>query len=103
MLQGGKTAHQQTSDDDGQRGELVEPMEGEEPSLVRKRSCTQLNSVLVCAMKRWSEGRGTSRDLQCRGGQNFPKSTELRNCIAFRPFFGFPFPCFSVRVVESVS
>ena len=36
MLQGGKAAHQQMSDDDGQRGDLVKPMEEEKPALVRK-------------------------------------------------------------------
>ena len=41
--------------------------------------------------------------VSARGGQNFPKSTEFRNSVVFRPFFGFPFPCFSVRVAESVS
>ena len=29
-----------------------------------------------------------------RGGQTFPKSTEFRNSVAFRLFFGSPFPCF---------
>ena len=38
-----------------------------------------------------------------RGGQTFPKPTEFRNFVAFRPFFGSPFPCFSVCVAESVS
>ena len=33
MLQGGKAAHQQTSDDDGQRGELVKSKEEEEHGL----------------------------------------------------------------------
>ena len=41
--------------------------------------------------------------LPPRGGQTFPKSTEFRNSVAFCPFFGCPFPCFSVRVAESVS
>ena len=38
-----------------------------------------------------------------RGGQTFPKSMEFRNSRAFCPFFGCPFPCFSVHVAESVS
>ena len=38
-----------------------------------------------------------------RGGQTFPKSTEFRNSVAFRPFFGCPFPCFSIHFAESVS
>ena len=38
-----------------------------------------------------------------RGGQTFPKSMEFRNSVAFCPFFGSPFPCFSVHVAESVS
>ena len=38
-----------------------------------------------------------------RGGRTFPKSTEFRNSVAFHPFFGSPFPCFSVRIAESVS
>ena len=38
-----------------------------------------------------------------RGGQTFPKSTEIRNSVAFRAFFSVFFhPCFSV-VAESVS
>ena len=38
-----------------------------------------------------------------RGGQTFPKSTEIRNSVAFRAFFsGFFLPCFSM-VAESVS
>ena len=38
-----------------------------------------------------------------RGGQNFPKSTEIRNSVAFRAFFpGFFRPFLSV-VAESVS
>ena len=48
MLQGGKAAHQETSDDDGQRGELVKPMEEEEPSLVCERSRARLNRAKVC-------------------------------------------------------
>ena len=48
MLQGGKAAQKQTSDDDGQRGELVKPMEEEEPSLVRKISRARLGSTLKC-------------------------------------------------------
>ena len=65
MLQGGKAAHQPIiTDDDGQRGELVKPMEEEEPSLVGKTSRTRLDSALMCAMKRWSEVRGTRRYLQ---------------------------------------
>ena len=63
MLQEGKAAHQQTSDDDGQRGELVKPMEEEEPSLVRKISRAQLDNVLMCAKKRWSGGSGTKHKL----------------------------------------
>ena len=55
MLQGGKAAHQQTSDDDGQRGELVKAMEEEEPSLVRKTSRARLDSALMCARKQWSQ------------------------------------------------
>ena len=42
-------------------------------------------------------------DCGNRGGQTFPKSTEFRNSVAFRPFFGSPFSCFSVGVAESVS
>ena len=39
----------------------------------------------------------------CRGGQTFPKSTEIRNSVAFRVFFSVFFrPNFSV-VAESVS
>ena len=41
--------------------------------------------------------------LGSRGGQTFPKSTEFRNSVAFHPFFGSPFPWFSVRVAKSVS
>ena len=63
MLQGGKAAHQQTSDDDGQRGELVKPMEEEEPYLVRKRSRARLDNMLKCAMNQWSEGSETKRKL----------------------------------------
>ena len=38
-----------------------------------------------------------------RGGQTFPKSTEIRNSVAFRAVFSVFFrPCFSV-VAESVS
>ena len=37
-----------------------------------------------------------STNAETRGGQTFPKSTEFRNSIAFRPFFGCLFPCFSV-------
>ena len=38
-----------------------------------------------------------------RGGQTFPKSTEIRNSVAFRTVFSVFFrPCFSV-VAESVS
>ena len=33
-----------------------------------------------------------------RGGQTFPKSTDFRNSVPFRPFFGSPFRCFSVHV-----
>ena len=61
MLQGGKAAHQETSDDDGERGDLVKPMEEEEPSLVKKRSREQLDGAQKCAMKRWSEGREQAR------------------------------------------
>ena len=61
MLQGGKAAHQERSDDDGQRGDLVKPMEEEKPSLVKKRSFAQLDSAQKCAMKRWSEGREQAR------------------------------------------
>ena len=63
MLQGGKAAHQQTSEDDGQRDELVKPMEEEKPSLVRETSRARLDSALKCAMKRWSEGSETKRKL----------------------------------------
>ena len=63
MLQGGKAAHQQTIDDDVQRGELVKPIEEEEPSLVRKTSRARLDSALMCAKKRWSGGSGTKRKL----------------------------------------
>ena len=63
MLQGGKAAHQQMSDDDGQRGDLVKHMEEEEPYLVRERSCAGLDSVLKCAMNQWSEGSETKRKL----------------------------------------
>ena len=38
-----------------------------------------------------------------RGGQTFHKSTEFRNSVAFHSFLGSPFPCFSVRIAESVS
>ena len=61
MLQGGKAAHQQMSDDDGPRGDLVKPKEEEEPSLVSDRSRARLDSALKCAMKRWSEGRVQAR------------------------------------------
>ena len=61
MLQGGKAAHQETSDNDGQRGDLVKPMEEEEPSLVKKGSRARLDSAPKCAMKRWSEGRVQAR------------------------------------------
>ena len=61
MLQGGKAAHQQMSDDDGQRGDLVKPKEEEEPSLVCERSRARLDSAPKCAMKRWSEGRDQAR------------------------------------------
>ena len=38
-----------------------------------------------------------------RGGQTFPKSTEIRNSVAFRAYFSVFFRlCFSV-VAESVS
>ena len=38
-----------------------------------------------------------------RGGQTFPKSTEIRNSVAFHAVFSVFFrPCFSV-VAESVS
>ena len=41
--------------------------------------------------------------VQNRGGQTFPKSTEIRNSVAFRAVFSVFFrPCFSV-VAESVS
>ena len=41
--------------------------------------------------------------LRARGGQTFPKSTEIRNSVAFRAVFSVFFrPCFSV-VAESVS
>ena len=44
-----------------------------------------------------------SAHLWNRGGQTFPKSTEIRNSLAFRAFFSVFFrPCFSV-VAESVS
>ena len=49
------------SDDGGQRGDLVKPMEEEEPSLVKKRSRAQLDRAPKCAMKRWSEGREQAR------------------------------------------
>ena len=42
-----------------------------------------------------------ARHIRC--GQTFPKSTEFRNSMAFHPFFGSPFPCFSVRIAKSVS
>ena len=67
MLQGGKAAHQETSDDDGQRGDLVKPMEEEEPSLVKKGSRKQLDSAQKCAMKRWSEGREQARFAEMNG------------------------------------
>ena len=67
MLQGGKAAHQETSDDDGQRGDLVKPMEEEEPSLMKKRSHEQLDSAQKCAMKRWSEGREQARFAEMNG------------------------------------
>ena len=67
MLQGGKAAHQETSDDDGQRGDLVKPMEEEEPSLVKKRSREQLDGAQKCAMKRWSEGREQARFAEMNG------------------------------------
>ena len=39
----------------------------------------------------------------CSGGQTFPKSTEIRNSVAFLAFFSVFFhPCFSL-VAESVS
>ena len=44
----------------------------------------------------------TSKYMIIRGGQTFPKSTEFRNSVLFHPFFGSPFPYFSVRVAESV-
>ena len=61
ILQGGKAAHQETSDDDGQRGDLVKPMEEKKPSLAKKRSFAQLDSAQKCAMNRWSEGREQAR------------------------------------------
>ena len=61
MLQGGKAAHQQMSDDDGQRGDLVKPKEEEELSLVCERSRARLESAPKCAMKRWSGGRVQAR------------------------------------------
>ena len=63
MLQRGKAAHQQTSDDDGQRGELVKPMEEDKPSLVRETSRVRLDRMLMCVKKRWSGGSGTKRKL----------------------------------------
>ena len=42
-------------------------------------------------------------DIVIRGGQTFPKSTEIRNSVAFGAVFSVFFrPCFSV-VAESVS
>ena len=61
MLQGGKAAHQETSDNDGQRGDLMKPKEEEEPSLLKKRSRVRLDNAPKCAMKRWSEGRVQAR------------------------------------------
>ena len=44
-----------------------------------------------------------NRNVVGRGGQTFPKSTEIRNSVAFRTVFSVFFrPCFSV-VAESVS
>ena len=51
MLQGGKAAHQETSDDDGQLGDLVKPKEEGEPSLMCERSRARLDSARKCAMK----------------------------------------------------
>ena len=48
-------------------------------------------------------GLPLDKGVQVRGGQTFPKSTEFRNSVAFCPFFGSSFPCFSVRAAESVS
>ena len=48
MLQGGKAAHQETSDDDDQRGDLVKPMEEEKPSLVCERSRARLDRAPKC-------------------------------------------------------
>ena len=46
-------------------------------------------------MTKWRTILGTNELVgEDRGGQNFPKSTEFRNSVAFRPFFGSPFPCF---------
>ena len=57
-------------------------------------------------------GRLVSQNSSCsfvargntgRGGQTFPKSTEFRNSVAFCPIFCSLFPCYSIRVAESVS
>ena len=45
----------------------------------------------------------TWQGVGCRGGQTFPKSTEIRNSVAFRAVFSVFFrPCFFV-LAESVS
>ena len=40
----------------------------------------------------------------CRGGQTFPKSTEIRNSVAFRAFFSICFcPWWQIRFLSSFS
>ena len=47
--------------------------------------------------------RPVDTNSHARGGQTFPKSTEFRNSIAFRPFFAACFRVFQSVLAESVS
>ena len=84
MLQGGKAAHQETSDDDDQRGDLVKPMEEEEPSLVCERSRARLDNAPKCAMKRWSEGSETKSKLDTCSWLAKRKAVFKANCMLQR-------------------
>ena len=61
-----------------------------------------LSDVVAAPMQQW-----IAKLLECavaaRGGQTFPKSTEITNFVAFRAVFSFFFPPNFSVVAESVS
>ena len=65
--------------------------------------CRRVDAKVCFAQPHCTMRRRGSIAPCLRGGQTFPKSTEIRNSVAFRAIFFRFFPSEFFRVAESVS